>query len=100
MLINSLSALCGAGKSHRLIEKACELAKQGDIVLFIQPTTKLIDRTIEKELLVRPDAPPHVKFYRDISEKSVARQLTNHLNNPMDCGHIVFATHQVLPYVR
>lgn len=99
MLIHYLSALCGAGKTYQLIDKACELANQGFIVLFVQPTIELINKTIENELLTRHDAPLHIKFYREKGGGSVSRQLIQHLNEPPDCGHIVFVTHQVLPFI-
>ena len=100
MKINFCSAPCGSGKTHQLIESACRLAKSGEKVLFLQPTKELIDKTIEQELRSRSDPPPHQKFYGATKGQSVARSLMEYFHYPMECGHIVFATHQVLPFVR
>jgi hypothetical protein len=60
----------------------------------------LIDKTIEQELRNRSDPPPYQKFYGASKGHSVARELMEYFHHPMECGHMVFATHQVLPFVR
>jgi hypothetical protein len=97
--INYCSAPCGSGKTYQLVKSACRLANSGEIVLFLQPTKELIDRTIGQELLRRQKPPPHEKIYGESKASSVARRLTEYFKHPMDGGHIVFATHQVLPFV-
>jgi hypothetical protein len=98
--INYCSAPCGSGKTYQLVKSACRLANSGETVLFLQPTKELIDRTIDQELLRCPKSPPHEKIYGVSKATSVARRLTEYLKHPMDGGHIVFATHQVLPFVQ
>jgi Type III restriction enzyme, res subunit len=97
--INYCSAPCGSGKTYQLVKSACRVANSGETVLFLQPTKELIDRTIGQELLRRQKPPPHEKIYGESKASSVARRLTEYLKHPMDGGHIVFATHQVLPFV-
>ena len=100
MKIDFCSAPCGSGKTYQLIEAACRIANRGEIVLFVQPTKELIDKTIAEQLLPRSNAPPHQTFYGSSTGNSVARRITEHLKNPPDAGHILFATHQVLPFVQ
>jgi hypothetical protein len=88
------SAPCGSGKTRQPIELACRLANKGKNVLFLQPTKELIDKTIEQELQGRPDSPPNKKFYGASKGRSVARELMEYFHYPMECGHLVFATHQ------
>jgi hypothetical protein len=100
VIIDFCSAPCGSGKTYQLIRAACRIANRGEIVLFVQPTKELIDKTITEQLLPRSNAPPHQTFYGSSTGNSVARRITEHLKNPPDGGHIIFATHQVLPFVR
>ena len=100
MRINFCSAPSGSGKTRQLIESACRLAHKGKNVLFLQPTKELIDKTIGQELRNRSDPPPYQKFYGASKGHSVARELMEYFHDPMECGHIVFATHQVLPFVK
>jgi hypothetical protein len=97
--IQYCSAPCGSGKTYQLIKAACRIANRGEIVLFVQPTKELIDKTIAEQLLPRSSPPPYQTFYGSSTGNSVARRITEHLENPPDGGHIVFATHQVLPFV-
>jgi hypothetical protein len=96
-----ISALCGSGKTHHLINRAYELAKSGHRVLVLQPTIELIERTIELELLTKPNHPKYKVFHRKKSGGSVASAISKHskAGDELD-GTIVFATHQVLPYIR
>jgi hypothetical protein len=83
-----------------LIEAACRIANQGEIVLFVRPTKELIDKTIAEQLSRQQNPPAHEAFYGSSLGRSVAWELTEHLKDPPDGGHIIFATHQVLPFVR
>ena len=100
MKINFCSAPCRSGKTYQLITTACQIAEQGDIVVFLQPTKELVDKTIETQLLRQFTPPPYEKFYGNNLHHSVAWKLSEYLKTPMDGGHIIFATHQVIPHVR
>jgi hypothetical protein len=100
MKINFCSAPCGSGKSHQAINLACEWAKLGRRVIVPQPTKELIDKTIQEELLRRPDVPRYEVFHGDTVSGSVAHSLTDYQKQADDEGQIVFTTQQVLPYVR
>ena len=99
-IINFCSAPCGSGKTHQIIKRACKWAKTGRRIIILQPTKELIDKTVQEELLRRPDAPTYKVFHGDTVCGSVAHNLTEYLKQTDDEGQIVFATHQVLPYVR
>ena len=100
MIIHFCSAPCGSGKTYQLVKSACHLANSGETVLFLQPTKELIDKTIDEQLSRLSSPPLYEKFYAACPGQSVARKLTQYLKSPVDGGHIVFATHQVLPFVR
>jgi hypothetical protein len=98
--IHYCSAPCGSGKTYQIIERASQLAAREDFVVVLQPTRELIDKTVEQKLRTRENPPAHLKFYTDNDcSKSVSGQLTEHFKSPLDRGHIVFATHQVLPFI-
>ncbi len=99
MKVDFCSAPCGSGKTYQLIKSACQLANGGETVLFLQPTKELIDKTIEEQLASVSCPPSFERFYGGPAGHSVARQLTEYLKKPMDCGQIVFATHQAMPHV-
>ena len=101
MIISYFSAPCGAGKTYQIIQRACEIANFCGNVLILMPTKQLINRTVESELLTKDRCPPYKIIYSGSSGRSAAhRELTKHFENPGDAGQIVFATHQVLPFVR
>jgi hypothetical protein len=83
-----------------LIDAACRVANRGEIALFVQPTKELIDKTIAAQLSRWQNAAAHKTFYGSSPGRSVAWELSEHLKHPPDGGQIVFATHQVLPFVR
>ena len=72
MKINFCSAPCGSGKTYQIINRACEWAKLGRRVIDLQPTKELIERTVQEELLRRPDAPTYKVFHGDTVPGSVA----------------------------
>jgi hypothetical protein len=100
MKIGFCSAPSGSGKTYQIIKRACEWAKLGRRVIILQPTKELIGKTVQEELLWRSDAPTYKVFHGDTVCGSVAHNLTEDLKQTDDEGQIVFATQQVLPYVR
>ncbi len=77
------------------------MAKRGMVVIIVQPTIELIDKTINEELGNRPDPPPHRVFHgKSVSGGGVAKQLADYLKCPEDGGQIIFTTHSALQYVR
>ena len=100
MIIQFCSAPCGSGKTYQLVKSACRLANGGETVLLLQPTKELIDKTIADRLSRLSSAPLYEKFYGGSQDHSVAWDLTEHLKTVTDGGHIVFATHQVMPFIR
>src|ERR1700675_2477134 len=100
MRIYFCSAPCGSGKTYSLIQRACDWAETGRRILVLQPTKELIDKTVGRELLTRPNPPRHKVFHGGVVSGSVAAALTDHLKQHADDeGQIAFATHQVLPYI-
>jgi hypothetical protein len=99
MRINYFSAPPGSGKTREMINRACEWAKLGRRVIVFLPTIALIEKTIQEELLRRPDPPPYKVFHGDNVFGSVAHNLTEYLKQTDDGGQVIFTTHQVLPYV-
>ena len=98
-MIRFASAPCGAGKTHLIIKRACELARSGERVLVLQPTKELIERTVRDELLAKPKPPRNHVFHSDVVDGPVASAITNHFKDARPDGQIVFATHAVLPFV-
>jgi len=93
------SAVCGAGKTHQFINRACEWANNGRKIIIFLPTKELIEKTIEHFLLNQPNAPPYKKFHGDVVSDSVARKLTDYLKGSDGKGQIIFTTQAVLPYL-
>ena len=93
MLIHCCSSPCGCGKTHQLINWACELAKQHKKVLVVQPTKELIDKTVNEELLARPDPPNYRVIHggKFLGDKSVALELANYLKSSGDGGQIAMS---------
>src|SRR5262249_53881 len=52
-----------------------------------------------QELKTHYPVPTHYAFHQDKASGSVARALTQYFNEAEDAGQIIFATHQVLPYI-
>jgi hypothetical protein len=99
VLIYFCSAPCGSGKTHSLVQQACDWARSGRNIAILQPTKELIDKTVEQELIPETDAPKHKVFHGDTVPGSVAQSLTDYLKCPIADAQIVFATHQILPYI-
>ena len=88
MLIHYCSSPCGCGKTHQIVNLASELVKQHKKVLVVQPTRELIDKTVNEELLIRPNPPNYRVIHggKFLGDKSVALELANHLKSSDDGG--------------
>ena len=100
MEITYSSAPSGAGKTSQIIRRACQLAHEHKRVLILQPTKELIAKTVAEELNRQPGVPQYHVFHQDtVAGSSVASEITRFFNAAEDAGQIVFATHQVFPYI-
>ena len=100
MEITFSSAPSGAGKTSQIIRRACQLAHEHKRVLILQPTKELIAKTVAEELNRQPGVPQYHVFHQDtVGGSSVASEITRFFNAAEDAGQIVFATHQVFPYI-
>jgi hypothetical protein len=100
MEITYSSAPSGAGKTSQIIRRGCQLAQAHKRVLILQPTKELIAKTIAAELNKQLGVPQHHVFHQDtVGGSSVAWEMTRFFNAAEDAGQIVFATHQVFPYI-
>jgi hypothetical protein len=101
MIVLYGSAVCGAGKTREIVRCACKLANDNKRVVIVQPTKELISRTVEGEVKRRTRPPDYKIFTGDTvrSGCSVAREITQYLNDAEDAGQIIFVTHQVFPYI-
>jgi hypothetical protein len=99
MLVRYISAPCGAGKTKQIVNRACQLARDQKRVIVLQPTKELIEKTIQQELMAHYPVPTHYAFHEDKVSGSVARALTEYFNAAENVGQIIFATHQVFPYI-
>ena len=99
MRVYFCSAPCGSGKTHSLVQRAGDWANKGRRIIILQPTKALIDKTVRNELSILPALPRYKVFHGDTVSGSVAAALTDYLKQTDDEGQIVFATHQVLPYI-
>jgi hypothetical protein len=99
MKINLCSAPSGSGKTHQIVKRAYEWAKLGRRVIICQPTRALIGKTVQGELLQRPNPPTYKVFHGDTVTGSVAHHLTEYLKQTDEDGQIVFNSHQAIPYI-
>lgn len=101
MKILFASSPCGSGKTHQIVNRACELAHRGENTLIVQPTKQLIDDTVAQELLNRPNPPPYKVFHGDLFPTgNVAKELMAWLTAfGSSGGMMVFISHQVLPHI-
>ena len=98
MIIKYCSAPCASGKTYQLLRLAIEMVRKGHIVLILQPTIELIDRTMA-DLRQMPDAPPCRAFYSKNGEGKVGLRLAEYLKDQADEGQILFGTHSVLEHI-
>jgi hypothetical protein len=95
--VGYVSAPCGGGKTHLLVRNADKHVREGNNVLFLQPTKLLIEKTRVEEFGRLPDPPPIKVFNSDTVGTNVAHQLAEYLANPEDRPQVVIATHQAFP---
>lgn len=101
MRIKYCSAPCGSGKTRQVVQRACEFVAQDRKVLILQPTVELIEKTIQEELITRPNPPLHKVFYkRKVGDGSVSRAIADELQGPNDVPRIIFAPHQAFPHIK
>src|SRR5579872_2484112 len=81
MKIKYIDALAGAGKTHALLEIVHFLSFLNEIVLVVQPTRELIDRSVSDYR--RRFKTTRVKtIYSDGQNCSVVDQIMGYLKNP------------------
>jgi hypothetical protein len=99
--IKYCAAPCGSGKTHQIINRACELVRTHNRVLIFQPTKDLINRTVQEELLSRPNPPQVRVFHRGtVGDGKVSKALADYVREAPDLPEIVLATHQVVPHIK
>jgi hypothetical protein len=54
-----------SGKTYQIVARACHLAREHKRGLILQPTKELINKTVQKELLVQPNPPGYGVFHGD-----------------------------------
>lgn len=91
-IIYYLDALCGAGKTYASIRYAYRLARNGQKVLFVQPSRHLIDKTVEDEL-GKLSPIRHTVLHGDII-KPVVPVIVSHFKDTSSGGEILFITHE------
>ncbi|AWB24715.1 hypothetical protein DA075_06015 [Methylobacterium currus] len=99
--IKYVSAPCGSGKTHAVINNIVE-GRYEENLLLVQPTTELIDNTNNEITRRRPSI--HIEIFHSVITKgtSVASQLIERFRNPYDGNHVFITTHATffsLPYV-
>jgi hypothetical protein len=99
--IKFCAAPCGSGKTRQIINRACELVRNHNRVLILQPTRELIDRTVREEVQSRPN-PPQVRIFHrgTVGDGKVSKALADYVREAPDLPEIVLATHQVLPHIK
>ena len=90
MRIRYFCAICGAGKTRVIARYAKHLADNGDKVLIVQKTIKLITATIGAEIGITPFS---VKPFHSDNHSNVSVALSNHFKNADTRGEIVLTTH-------
>ena len=100
MRIRYCSSPCGSGKTHQIINIACERANRGKKSLVLQPTRELIEKTVS-QIRARAKPPEVFVFHRDkVGDGQVAKALAEHVKDCPVLGQIVFATHAILPHIK
>jgi len=100
MTLHYFSALAGAGKTRALAQAAHRLAREGDKVLFVQPSKLLIDNTIRDEIVPlkqtwRSDQQDYpVRPIHGDTEGKVVPEIVRHVSAQQPGGEILFITHQ------
>ncbi|AWN54622.1 DEAD/DEAH box helicase family protein [Methylobacterium sp. 17Sr1-1] len=90
--IKYVSAPCGSGKTHAIINSILEGRYDGNLLL-VQPTVQLIDNTYN-EIKKRSPSSHIERFHSEvITDKSVSGALIKHFRNPYPGNHVVITTH-------
>lgn len=106
MVIHTLNAPAGSGKTRACARYADRLARRGHKVLFVQPTKHLITKTISDELEpLAPSYPVTALHGGTVAPKaSVTAAVVAHFKNAVrDRGEILFITHAgflLIPYIE
>jgi hypothetical protein len=93
LIIYTVNALCGAGKTHSAIQHAITLAAAGERVVIAQPTVDLSKESkadCQSRLGIH-----HVKItlINRSNTASVKEAVKKHLSTPSKTGEILFITH-------
>jgi len=89
-----LNAPSGGGKTYYLIEIVAKIVGSGENVIFCQPTTELIDRTVDDMRRRYPYL--HIEvFHGGISSSPVA-DIIRYIYNLYHEPHVLFITHAAL----
>jgi superfamily II DNA or RNA helicase len=106
MVIRTLNAPAGSGKTRACARDADRLARRGHKVLFVQPTRHLITKTIADELEpLAPSYPVTALHGGTVApQASVTAAVVAHFKNAVrDRGEILFITHAgflLTPYIE
>ncbi|SFU42726.1 DEAD/DEAH box helicase [Methylobacterium sp. 174MFSha1.1] len=99
--IKYVSAPCGSGKTHAIINSIVEGRYDGNLLL-VQPTVQLIDNTYN-EIKHRSPSSHVERFHSEIiTDKSVAGALVKHFRNPYPGNHVLITTNSTffnLPFI-
>ena len=99
--INYCSAPCGSGKTRQIVQRALALVQRYEKVLILQPTRKLIEKTVNEEIQSFPNPPRVEVFHKGTVGKNIAKALADYVKDvPDEIQGIVIATHAVLPYIK
>ncbi len=90
-LIEYLDALAGAGKTYAFVRLAHRLARQGNKVLVVQPSKRLIANTVTDELAKLP--PVRHRIIDGDHSQGVAASIVAHFKDTNQGGEILFVTH-------
>ena len=70
-------------------------------MLILQPTRKLIEKTVNEEIQSFPNPPRVEVFHKGTVGKNIAKALADYVKDvPDEIQGIVIATHAVLPYIK
>jgi hypothetical protein len=98
--IKYISAPCASGKTHEIVNIAAELVRDGNRVIIIQATIRLIEQTIRNEVeQYHPDILYTAIHSENVERKPVGVAIAEHLKCDPGCGELVFITHQALSLV-
>ena len=97
-LIQYLCAICGAGKTRALARYPKALASNGEKILVVQKTIKLINATVCDEIGA---APFSVTTFHcdDNGTGNVSVRLSQHFKDAGPGGEIVVTTHETFAHM-